>query len=200
MNNYVYIISSLPVISRDVRTAEGLDREGVMEEIRSQCSESDNALIDILTSGLDGKNLNEEFYRKAEASSCKFLKGYFKFDRNMRNCKARYLNEAFGRPLDMDCISLSEDEEDFEEAPRLDQILHSEDLLERERALDAFVWEHVDEMTTFNYFEFDCILAFIAKLSIVERWLKLDPQTGREMFRKLADEVVGTFKGIDFQA
>ena len=33
------------------------------------------------------------------------------------------------------------------------------------------------------------ILGFTAKLKIIDRWNKLDPETGRELFRKLVDEI-----------
>ncbi len=42
------------------------------------------------------------------------------------------------------------------------------------------------------------ILSFILKLHIIDRWHILDEQTGREMFRKLVDEVRGTFKGVEY--
>ena len=42
----------------------------------------------------------------------------------------------------------------------------------------------------------DVILAFLAKGKLIDRWNKLDRKTGEEMFRKLVDEVRGTFNGI----
>jgi len=44
----------------------------------------------------------------------------------------------------------------------------------------------------------DAILAFVVKFKISMRWLKLEPQTGRQMFRTLVDEVRSTFKGVEF--
>ena len=46
------------------------------------------------------------------------------------------------------------------------------------------------------YFDINVILGFLCKLHIVSRWAMLDEQTGREMFRKLVDEVRGTFRGF----
>ena len=60
------------------------------------------------------------------------------------------------------------------------------------------MWEKIGNLTTFNYFDIDAILGFITKLNIVARWYKLDEQTGREMFKKLVDEVRGTFKGVEY--
>ena len=53
-------------------------------------------------------------------------------------------------------------------------------------------------MIIMNLFDIHVVLAFIVKLHIVNRWLKLDENTGREMFRILVDEVLGTFKGLNY--
>jgi ribosome-binding factor A len=88
--------------------------------------------------------------------------------------------------------------EEFEEAADLETILNTGDILSRERGIDDLMWEKIDSLTTFNYFDIDAILGFITKLNIVARWYKLDEQTGREMFKKLVDEVRGTFKGVEY--
>jgi hypothetical protein len=38
----------------------------------------------------------------------------------------------------------------------------------------------------------------VTKLHIVDRWLALDEEKGRELFRKLVQEVKGTFKGVNY--
>ena len=47
-------------------------------------------------------------------------------------------------------------------------------------------------------FDIDILLSFITKLKITDRWSKLDPESGRELFRRLVGEVRGTFKGVQF--
>ena len=89
-------------------------------------------------------------------------------------------------------------EAEFEEAGSLDAVLNAGDILSRERGIDDLMWEKISDLTTFNYFDIDAILGFITKLNIVARWYKLDEQTGREMFKRLVDEVRGTFKGVEY--
>ena len=117
----------------------------------------------------------------------------------MRNAKARFLNRAFQRPEEMDVVSLGEEERDFEDAPLLSEILAGHDILGREKALDNLMWQKIDALTTFDYFDLDAILGFIAKLKITDRWLKLDEQTGRELFRRITEQVRATFKGVEFE-
>ena len=195
MNNYEYIISSLPVLSRDARPGDA-STEGLLAFIRSQLSAKDNALVDLLLRGHDDAQLGEAFYREVLASRDPFIREYFRFDLNLRNAKVRYLNRELGRPAEQDIFM--EPEGVFAEKDRAEAVLATRDILGRERALDDLKWGKILEINVFDYFNIDSILGFIARLQIISRWLLLDEQTGREMFRRLVDEVRGTFKGVEF--
>lgn len=196
MNNYEYIITSLPDISREWKFEEGQSAETIIEEIRSLCSKKDNEYITVLTDGFDGEKLNAEFYSNAFKSSCKFIREYFKFDLHMRNHKVAYLNEYLGREEGLDILALEAGE--FPQAEQVDAILRGDDILAKERGLDDMLWEKVSSLTVFQYFSIEVILAFIAKLNIVNRWLVLDDATGRELLKKLVSEVRGTFGGVQY--
>ena len=206
MKNYEYIIASLPDITTGWKFGDK-GPEDYIEEITDLCSSKDRELMGFLLSGYLEENLNAEFYAKALVHSDKFIREYFRFDLNIRNAKVKYLNKALGRPADKDVLSFGEDtdqrvldavEAEFEEAAELETILNSGDILSRERGIDDLMWEKISDLTTFNYFDIDAVLGFITKLNIVARWYKLDEQTGREMFKKLVDEVRGTFKGVEY--
>ena len=201
MNNYYYIIAGLPVLSHEWKPGEQTP-EIIRQEILEQCSEKDRAVIGLLESGFMDENLTADFYRTALAHKNRFIREDFRFDLTVKNAKVRYLNEALGRDPKKDVIVLDEEapQEVFEEAAKLDTILHGNDILERERGIDDLMWEKIEDMTTYDYFDIEAVLAFLAKLHIVERWYILDEKTGREMFRKLVDEVRGTFKGVRFDA
>ena len=207
MNNYEYIIASLPDITTGWKFGEKGPHDYI-EEIISSCTEKDRKLIEFLMSGYLDENLNPEFYLKALTHKDKFIREYFRFDLNVRNAKVKYLNKALGRPADKDVLSFPEGtpeqvmefiSEECEEAAALDNVLGAGDILSRERGLDDLMWAKIDNLTLFNYFDIDVILGFIAKLNIVARWFKLDEQTGRDMFKRLVDEVRGTFKGVEYK-
>lgn len=197
MNNYEYIISSLPAISLDWKFGEGASFETYVDWIKSQLSEADIKVVDRLLDGYKDENLTREFYEAALKDGNRFLKEYYTFDLNVRNGKARFLNKAFERPLDQDTIKLETGE--FPEGPKLEEALNAPDLLSRERGLDSLMWDKILEITTFDYFDLEAILGFIARLHIIGRWFALDEKTGREMFRRLVDEVRGTFKGVNYE-
>lgn len=196
MNNYEYIVASLPVIASDYRGP--LDTDAIISEIRSQLSPKDEAVLDTLLKGFDSDSLDAEFYRTALASKNRFIAGYFGYDLDVRNCRVAYLNKALGRPEGQDLLVLDEDEpREFEDLEKVNAVLEGSDILERERGLDDIMWERIDELTLMEVFTLDQILGFVAKLQIVERWLRLDPQTGRELFRQLVEEIRNNKKSIE---
>lgn len=194
MANYEYLIAGLPDISPDWKGADAETADAIMQEIRELSSEKDNRLIDKLLEGYQDDKLNLEFYQEMLSSKDAFLKEYFRFDLNVRNAKVAYLNRELRRPAGTDIFLEAPGE--FEEAQRLEAVLNTDDILARERGIDDLMWAKIDELTTFDYFDIDAVLGFIAKLHIVSRWLKLDDATGRQMFARLVDEVRGSYTGI----
>ena len=73
MNNYEYIVASLPDICSGWKFADGTP-EDYIEQITSQCSAQDNETIAFLQDGLKGDSLNCEFYRKAFSHKNRFIR------------------------------------------------------------------------------------------------------------------------------
>lgn len=190
MNNYEYIIASLPVLQAGYRGP--LDADSLLEEIREQLSASDAAALQLVLDGWDANSLNEEFYARAAKSRSAFIRGYFLYDRQLRNAKVNWLNKSLGRPEGQDIIpapGADSTDEDFEDQARAAEVLAGTDILERERGLDSLLWDRIDGLTIMHVFDLDVILGFAAKLQIVNRWLKLDETTGRELFARLVSDM-----------
>lgn len=213
MSNYEYIIASLPFLTADFKYADGGGFNSVIAEIKRDLDEKDAALVDFLLKGFSDKELTPDFYAEALRSRNRFLREYFRFDLNLRNAKVRYLNRALGREPEQDVLTGEGKEEDrdldidgfrfrggeFDEAAKVEAVLEGKDLLTRERGLDDIVWEKVDALSTFHYFDLTAVLAYLCKLRIADRWLALDEEAGRRLFKKLVDEVRGTFKGVKYE-
>ena len=198
MANYEYIIASLPSISKDWKFGEDKTLDTYIQWIKSQLSAKDVKTVDTLLDGYKEENLNKGFYEAALKDDNRFIREYFSFDLGLRNMKARFLNEAFGRPANQDTINLETGE--FNEAARVSETLAGENILAREKGLDAIVWEKISELTSFNYFDLDALLGIIAKMRLIERWRALDEETGREMFQQLINETTATFSGVNYTA
>ena len=207
MNNYVYIIAGLPDFTPDWRQGEK-SLDGYLEQMRELLSEKDNETISFIIKGFDKDQIGFDFYKEALAHRIGFIREFFQFDLNVRNQKVRYLNHALGRDADKDILSMRDpeaeetglepEEPEFKESAKLQSILEGNDILSRERGIDDLYWDKIDELTLFDYLNFDKILGVMAKMMIIRRWLILDEETGRAMFKKLVDEVRGTFKGVEY--
>lgn len=199
MSNYEYIVASLPAISLEWKFGEGDSFGSLVSQIKSLLDKADRKTVDRLLDGYKEECMTAEFYEDCLKHPNPFIRKFFAFDLHVRNAKARFLNKAFGRPEEQDTIRIPVTGEFAWEA-RLSDSLAKTDLLERERSMDALMWDAIGEMTRFNYLDLDVILGFIARLHIVARWLELDEQAGREMFVSLVDEVRSTFKGVEYVA
>ena len=194
MNNYEYIVASLPVIEPGSRLGSSSAANAITNDIREQLSNKDNALVTMLLDGFDPEKLNAGFYRACLGSGSRFLREYFLFDLFLRNTKVEYLNASLGRPEGKDVLLLEELEDyEFEQKEEIVEILSGTDIIGREKGLDMANWEHVEEVTTMDVFDMDAILGFIARLKIIDRWDKLDPETGAELFRRLIKEIRATY-------
>ena len=74
----------------------------------------------------------------------------------------------------------------FEEILRISEL---ENLVERERRLDVFKWEWMEEASFFDYFSVEKLFAFLIKVQIIERWISLDAEAGGEMLRSMIQQL-----------
>ena len=207
MNNYVYIIAGLPDFTPDWRQGEK-SLEEYLNQMKELLSEKDMETVRLIEDGFNKEKIGLEFYKEALAHRSGFIREFFLFDLNVRNAKVRYLNQALGRDPQKDVLSLVDpeaeangvevEEQEFKEATRLQNILEGKDILARERGIDDLYWDKIDEITLFDYLNFSKILGMVVKMMIIRRWLQLDEAAGRAMFKRLVDDVRGTFKGVEY--
>ena len=64
-------------------------------------------------------------------------------------------------------------------------------MVEKERKIDNIRWAELSELTTFDYFDLNAVIAYLVKANMVARWAVLDAKVGREMFERLVSELDG---------
>jgi hypothetical protein len=69
--------------------------------------------------------------------------------------------------------------------------MDEQNMVEKERKIDLIRWSVASELSTFDYFSLDAVLAYLVRVNLVARWTVLDAKTGREMFNKLMAELDG---------
>ena len=65
------------------------------------------------------------------------------------------------------------------------RISEDTDIYERERKIDKFRWDWLEENTVFDYFNVEYLFAYLCKLQILERWVQLNAEEGERVFREL---------------
>lgn len=83
---------------------------------------------------------------------------------------------------------------EFDYVKSLMNIVDEEDPVKKEKMIDAFKWVWLDEKTFFDPFSLEAVYAYICKLEMQYRWAKLDPETGRETFKQIIDNLRGEAK------
>jgi hypothetical protein len=143
--------------------------------------------------------------------SNKFVSTYVDYIVNIKNIFAALTgrkydlsceNELIGEGEVVDALLKSRSRDfglanDVEYIESLIQIYEEESLLERELKIDRMKWAYLDELTFFNYFSIERVLAFIYKLLMVERWISLDEEQGRLMFKQLVSELEDSYEFPD---
>ena len=65
------------------------------------------------------------------------------------------------------------------------KISEDTDIYERERKIDRFRWDWLEENTVFDYFNVEYLFSYLCKLQILERWVGLNAEEGQRVFREL---------------
>lgn len=193
MDNYVYIVASLPELTAGFENTS-FDYAATKESIVELLSEKDQKLVELFEEGFNEETLGADFYAKAAASKNRFIREYFDFDARLRNMKVAYLAKRLDKKGDDYFVDMPE--ADFEERGKIQEILENADFVQREQKMDELKWEKANDIARMDYFNMNTVLAFLAKAKTVQRWAELDKAKGEEMFRKLVKEVRGTFEGI----
>ena len=152
--------------------------------------------------------LTNAYYSNAVKCKNPFLAQWFEFDLTLRNiittlnCKKHdipvegqlmgdyEINHTMARSSSKD-LGISVEVPEIE---RIVQIFENSGLMQRERSYDLFRWEWLDQNTTFSYFSIEVVLSYVIKLMIVDRWMKLDQQTGTEMFERLLNDIETSYQ------
>ena len=154
--------------------------------------------------------LSGMYYAQAMEVDNQFMKDWFEFNLNLNNLfTAIFCRKHNIQPqkliVDQNEISkmlLTSQARDFgignlfEYADEVFKIAEENDLLEREKKIDALKWFWLDENTVFHYFSIEKILAHTLKVEMLQRWKMLSFESGSEIFRNL---LVSLKEGVEIK-
>lgn len=141
------------------------------------------------------------YYQYGMNCGNKFIASWFEFNFNINNI----LIALTGRKYKVDHVPYLVGNTEVTEALRtsgardfgltneidyfeqLVKISETEELLEREKKLDQLRWEWLENAVFFEYFGIEKVYTFLIQLEMIERWISLDKEKGRELFRQIIE-------------
>ena len=178
--------------------------ESIRRILHAYRDPDDKAYDEIDTSVSLEHALLSAYYQECAQSKNRFVREWYAFDQNLRNVCAAFAARRAGIAISEVTIGQNEITEaltrnsasDFGlrgELDYLDQVIaaiqNDENLLDKEHRIDMVRWNMADELTTFDYFNLNHILAYLVKINIIHRWVALDPARGRAMFDRMIAEL-----------
>ena len=146
------------------------------------------------------------YYDECAHSKSRFLRQWADFDRNLRNISAAVVARVTGRSAEQSVVGGDETSQQLKrssaadfglrgDVPYLEAVIAAvndeTNLVEKERKIDAIRWNQAEELSTFDYFDINALLAYLVKVNIVARWTCLDDKQGREMLHRLMTSLDG---------
>ena len=180
--------------------------EAVARVVRAYADPEGEDAETVDTSRRFEKELFGAYYAACGKAGSRFLREWSEFDRTLRNVTAAVTARAAGRPVEEVTVGGGDVVEQLErssaadfglrgELPYIDAVIAAvndeANLVEKERKIDLIRWNEATELATFDYFDINTILSYLARVNIVARWTQLDAVRGREMFDRLMAELDG---------
>ena len=180
--------------------------EPIAKVVRAYASPESEDAEDLDLTQPFAKTLMTAYYKACGSSKSRLLREWSKMDRTIRNIVAATVARQQGIAVEQVVVgedsvveSLSRSSAaDFglrAELPFVEQLVAAvadeRNMVEKERKIDNIRWAELSELTTFDYFDLNAVIAYLVKVNMVARWAALDAKVGREMFDRLVAELDG---------
>jgi hypothetical protein len=152
--------------------------------------------------------LSELYFEYAISNPNPFISNWFQFERDLNNLLTAAKCKKYKIPVEGQLIgtgdlveklfrSSSRDfglDKEFPYADRILKAIDEDDFLQQEKKIDLVKWDYLDDEVFFYYFTIERIFSFLIKLTIIERWLALDKETGQKLFNELVNNMEASYE------
>ncbi len=194
---YEYLLAGLPELKAGSDAPINLEK--LDELLDEQLSASDKVLLDLLRVPIDAETLENGLKAKN-----RFVRAWFAFNQNMNNVLVAQICRKHGFDPKQQIVGEGEVAEqlrthttqkdfglnelpgDYQSILALAQI---EDLMAREKAMDAIRFEWLQERTEFDFFSPEMVFAYYLEAVMLHRWSILTVEEGEKVFRQLVSEM-----------
>ena len=202
---YEYLLAGLPELKAGADTPISLEK--LEELLDEQLSASDKRLLELLRAPMDETTL-----AKGLQANNRFVHDWFGFNQDMNNVLVAQICRKHGFDVKQQIVGegevaeqlrthsqqkdfgLNELSGDYQAILALAQI---DDLMAREKAMDAIRFEWLQERTEFDFFSSEMVFAYYLEAVMLHRWSILTIEEGEKIFRELVADMK---KGIKLDA
>ena len=190
---YEYLLAGLPELKA------GSDAPISLEKLDELLSDSDKAILDMLRVPMDAQTLEQGLQ-----SSNKFVREWFGFNQDMNNVLVAQICRKHGFDPKQQIVGQGEvaeqlrthtSQKDFglnevmDDATELLALAQIEDLMQREKAMDAIRFEWLQHRTEFDFFSAEMVFAYYLEAVMLHRWSILTVEEGERIFRALVADM-----------
>lgn len=152
--------------------------------------------------------ITQLYYDYLKTTENQFMRKWFEYEMDLTNILTAAYCRKHNLNIENELIGSNEISEkliksnarDFGisyEFPKLEAIIKAteeDNIIEREKKTDVIKWELLNEWTFFHYFTIEKIFVYTIQVEIVERWLKLDRETGDKLFNELLSNLEKSYE------
>ncbi|MBO6306294.1 MAG: DUF2764 family protein [Paludibacteraceae bacterium] len=202
---YEYLLAGLPELKAGSDSPISLEK--LDELLDEQLSGADKQLLDLLRVPIDEVTLEQGLKAKN-----RFVREWFAFNRDMNNVLVAQICRKHGFDVKQQVIGEDEVAEqlrthsnqkdfglnelpgDYQAILALAQI---EDLMAREKGMDAIRFEWLHDRTEFDFFSPEMVFAYYLESVMLHRWSLLTVEEGEKVFRSMVADMK---KGVKLDA
>jgi len=206
----LYSIDDLNLLIEDKSNDEILNPKSFEDFLKKCIYQYRNHLKDSSEEVVYEDVFTRQYYDFVLPKANRFIYDWLVFDRNIRNLCVALNAVKFGFDLDKIIIAAEDDEfalslitnkssdfglsNEYDYVEPIVDLFESNDFFNRDYNIDMIRWKKLEESIVFDYFTAEVVYAYYLKLMIVERWLRLDKERGRQLFEKLANELKSSYE------
>ena len=194
---YEYLLAGLPELKAGSNVPISLEK--LDELLNEHLTESDKNMLDLLRVPIDEQTL-EQGLKAGNA----FIRDWFGFNQDMNNVLVAQICRKHGFDVKQQIVGTGEvaeqlrthtTQKDFglnevmDDATELLALAQIEDLMAREKAMDAIRFEWLQNRTEFDFFSAEMVFAYYLEAVMLHRWSILTIEEGEKVFRELVADV-----------
>lgn len=202
---YEYLLAGLPELKAGADIPVSLEK--LDELFDEQLAASDKKLLDLLRVPIDAETLEEGLKAKN-----RFIRDWFAFNRDMNNVLVAQICRKHGFDVKQQIVGEGEvaeqlrthtTQKDFglnevmDDAQTILSLAQIDDLMQREKTMDALRFEWLQDRTEFDFFSPEMVFAYYLEAAMLHRWSILTVEEGEKVFRELVADMK---KGVKLDA